>query len=293
MRIGLISTPSNFGCNIRGSEKAPKAIRELDLYQIAKQYEHELIDFGDILPSKNVKTYTSLHKHNIRNYAVLEDYWNDITIACDKVKASSDFALAIGGDHSIAIGSIEGFTKTEHKPIILWMDAHCDLYTPQTSYSFNVQRMAAAFLIGEFYERQAIINSSNFIFLGQSKIDFQEGIMLSRSNLKVIGVVDFLRNNMKNVWDNINTYINQVGADSIHLSLDLDVIDAETMPAVNSPTFGAAPLHNILELIGYIARSKMLRSMDLVEYNPQRDIYLKGQSICKKIIEAVFSNIEK
>lgn len=293
MRIGIIGMPCNLGCNIQGSENAPAIIRELNLYQIAKQYGHELIDFGDILPKENTETFTSLHKHNIRNYAVLDGYWRDIATNCEKAKDSTSFTLAIGGDHSISVGSIEGFTKSRRKPIILWMDAHCDLYTPHTSYSFNAQRMAAAFLMGKAPERQAIIDSSNLIFLGQSKIDFHEGEMISNNNLKIISVTDILRNGIKKVWNDISTYANEVGADSIHLSLDLDVIDAETMRGVNSPTFGAASLHSILELIGYIAKSKMLQSMDLVEYNPQRDMHVEGQSICKKIIEKVFSNIEE
>ena len=209
------------------------------------------------------------------------------------------FPLILGGDHSLAVGSIFGASRycIEHDLSlgIIWLDAHADMNTPYSSETGNIHGMPLATVLGQGYDSllelasgYAFVDSENVSLVGIRDVDLEEQIILDDSNISYYRMEEIRKTSAKSISQKIKkSLIDKV--DHIHLSFDLDVMDPSLAPSVSTPVSGGMLWHEAQKFLQDIANSGKLLSMDIVEYNPVYEQEDRGIKTTQKVLETVFS----
>jgi len=274
MKIRIIGVPMDLGGDRRGVDMGPSAIRYADLEERLEKIGHKVEDQGDIpvaIPEARViKDPTAKYMPEIvKANKLLSD-------AVAKAIRDGYFPLVLGGDHSVAVGSLWGVTHVRKDVGILWFDAHGDFNTPETSPSGNIHGMALAAALGrgrdpliKSEDASSRISSVHVVQIGIRDLDPLEKHALRNSGIHVFTMHEVDRYGMPSVVERAITHFQ--GCDHIHLSFDVDVIDPDEAPGVGTPVSGgitAREAHLALEMI---AEQHKIASMDLVEVNPILD----------------------
>lgn len=210
-------------------------------------------------------------------------YINSIAKNCEKLAEKTSqivknghIPITIGGDHSIAMGSISGIAK-EKEIGILWVDAHADSNTPETTITGNVHGMPLAAvqgyghekLVNLFYEG-AKVKSENVVIFGARSVDYREKLFIEELGIRVVYFDEIINNGFEKEFENAVNYLRDK-IDNIHLSFDLDVIDPSVLPGVSIPVEkGLTPAQGEY-IFDYFISNGCFSSMDFVEYNPVFD----------------------
>jgi arginase len=277
--IEIIGVPVDLGAGRRGVDMGPSAIRIADLERRLESLGHKVTDFGDIdvmIPETQEVGQSTLR------------FKPAILAACDALRAEVERSLSkgrlplvLGGDHSIAIGSVAGASNHFHReggPLgLLWFDAHGDSNTPETTPSGNVHGMSLAVSLGlgdpelvTLGGRAPKVNPKQTVLIGLRDLDPGERDLLKRTGVSVYTIRELDERGMRDV---VSEALEIVGAGTagIHLSFDLDVVDPEDAPGTGTPVPGGITYreaHLAMEMLGERAD---IVSVDLVEVNPVLD----------------------
>lgn len=215
-------------------------------------------------------------------------YLKEIAASCKKqaewvVKTLEDgaFPLVLGGDHSIAVGTVSGvsefFRRRQQRAGLIWLDAHGDFNTPETSPSGNIHGMALACLLGQgpkelsgLFGFAPKIAADNAVLVGVHDLDNEEKRLLHQSGVKVETMRDLDERGMRTVLEEAIAVATN-GAEGFHCSLDLDFIDAAFAPGVGTPVRGGVTYREAHLALEIIADSGNLLSLEVVEVNPVLD----------------------
>jgi arginase len=219
-------------------------------------------------------------------------YLDVILATCEKVanlveKADRDGAVPVvlGGDHSIAIGSLAGMARARGGPgAALWIDAHGDLNRPETSPTGNVHGMPLAAALGAAGDRFPAQSVERAALVGIRSLDPGERELVKELDVKVFTMSEIDKSGVERVMQEALTFL--AGARFLHVSLDLDAVDPDTAPGVGTPVRGGLSYreaHFVLELV---AESGLLDSLDVVEVNPILD---RENATAKLAVELVGS----
>ncbi len=278
-KIKIIGVPMDFGQLHRGVDMGPAALRYSGLVPRLRQLGYGVEDSGDVwVPVRDMgeimgKLIISGKQPN---------YLAQITEVCRRVYEAGknaviegSFPLFLGGDHSIAIGSIGGVSHDASTGVI-WIDAHGDFNTPKTSPSGNVHGMPLAALTGNGdaalvnIGRDGLkVNPENVVLIGIRSLDEKE-----RQHLKKSGVTVYTMRDIDEVGISALTnkaLMKLIHMKRIHISLDMDAMDPVEAPGVGTPVPGGLTYREAHLLMEIIADSGKLSSMDLVEINPILD----------------------
>ena len=301
MDIDLIGVPLDFGAGRRGVDMGPSAIRYADLQLALEALGHHVSDLGNI--AVPVRESCPPGDPTLKYLDAIVDVQARLA---DRVAGSVEqghFPLVLGGDHSLAAGSVMGALR--HRRLgLIWLDAHGDFNTDQTSLSGNIHGMPLAALCGRGAEplvtlagREALdpkIQPGNVAVVGVRDLDADERTLMRASGVHVYSIEAIDRLGIREVMRMAIDAASQ-GTDGIYLSLDLDVIDPTFAPGVGTPVMGGLTYreaHLAVELIGETGR---LAGMDLVEVNPILDrenmtgklaVELAASALGKRIWEA-------
>lgn len=229
----------------------------------------------------------------------------EITEACSllsgKVQDALEekgFPLTLGGDHSIALGSIFGSKKyCEKKGLrlgVIWFDAHADMNTPKSSETGNIHGMPLSTVLGMGHESLTqIVSPASFVkgeevaLIGLRSVDEREQIILDESSVYYQTMESARRFGIKDLAHEIKTnLIDKV--DAIHFSFDLDVMDPSLAPSVSTPEKRGMLLDEFSTLFKPVTESGKLLAFDLVEYNPLYEKEGRGLRTCETILRALF-----
>jgi len=286
-KLGIIGVPLDLGGNHRGVDMGPYAVRHAGLMQRLRKAGFEVRDFGNI----EVPVRGELERGN-RNARYLKEITRASVTLCERVKSMLEAGytpITVGGDHSVALGSVAGVAayRREHDlgPMgLMWVDAHGDLNTPESSPSGNIHGMPAAVALGEGPEELvnlgfegAKVEMKNLVQIGLRDLDPFETSLLSRgiinyyamSEIDAYGVHDVTMAGLEKATGNFTH--------PIHLSFDLDVLDPREAPGVGTPVEGGLTYreaHLLAELLASARLqdgSPVVASLDLVEVNPILD----------------------
>ncbi|MCC6740890.1 MAG: arginase [Planctomycetia bacterium] len=289
MKIRIIGVPMDLGGDRRGVDMGPSAIRYADLEERLEKIGHKVEDQGDIpvpIPeSRIIKDPTAKYLPEIvKANKMLAD-------AVAKAVKDGCFPLVLGGDHSIAVGSLWGVTRVRKNVGILWMDAHGDFNTPETSPSGNVHGMPMAAALGRGRDTlvknedpASRVNAMHVVQIGIRDLDPLEKRALRASGVHVFTMHEVDRYGMPAVIEKAMAHF--AGCDHIHLSFDMDVIDPDEAPGVGTPVPGgitAREAHLALEMV---AETHRISSMDLVEVNPILDERNRTAILATELIES-------
>ncbi|WZL72201.1 arginase [Clostridiaceae bacterium 35-E11] len=278
MDINLIGVPVFYGADKRGPEHAPAKLRDKHIISTLTKYNHKVYDCGN-LHVPEIKEYNKFSCHHNLKYLkpIVEVNTNLAHMVYTSLKAES-FPLIIGGDHSVGLGSISGISKAFKNIAVIWMDAHGDINTHNTSGSGNIHGMPLAMAMGlghhdlnnVYFEGQKIA-SENIFILGARDLDEGEKQLIHEKNLNVYSVEKIRKKGVKKVVHEIIQDLKNKNIEAIHLSFDMDFIDAKYVPGTGTPVHEGMNIEETKDLLKSFAESNLIKSMDFVELNTLLD----------------------
>lgn len=266
----MMGAPMDLGQERRGVDMGPSALRYAGLTQALNRLGHTVEDLGDI---------------QIPNYELAdgEDRTPAVANICEIIYSEGRrcvekglFALFLGGDHSISIGSVKAAAHDSPDTLgVIWIDAHTDFNTPETSPSGNIHGMPVSVLTGDGAD--ALVNigdgvtipAENFVQVGIRSVDRTEAVRVNASALNVFTMREIDTHGMAAVADQTLGLLKH--CDRIHVSLDLDSVQPAEAPGVGTPVPGGLSYreaHLLAEILGECGK---VRSLDVVEVNPILD----------------------
>src|SRR6186997_912097 len=277
--VYVIGVSLDLGGNRRGVDMGPSAFRIAGLGERLASLGIHVVDAGDLVaPIPETKAFGDPNKKYIREIArVCERLYKSSLAVLEK----GGVPLVLGGDHSLAAGSVAAtadFLRRENKPIgLIWVDAHGDMNTPGTSSSGNVHGMPLAAILGpEPAELSRIggfspkVTPDRTVLLGIRNLDDREKERIRESGVHVFTMKDIDRAGIAATAEQAIAIAGK-GAGGIHVSFDLDVCDPSIAPGVGTPVKGGLNYREAHMFMEMVADSGRLRALDLVEVNPILD----------------------
>jgi len=296
MAIHIIGVPMDLGAGRRGVDMGPSAIRIAGINDRLRDLGYTVSDEGDL--AIRTQEEQRIKDQRARYLPEITRVVNVLARRVIKTMSKNDFPLILGGDHSIAIGTISGlaaFAQKQKKTVgVLWIDAHADYNTPESSPSGNIHGMPLAVLtglgpkplrnIGGAFRK---IDPHNVAIIGLRNVDRGERENLIRLGVKLFTMEEIDRYGVHRV---MKKAIQQVASrvDYLHVSLDLDSVDPVYAPGVGTPVKGGLDYreaHLIMEMIG---ESKKMTSLELVEVNPILDTRNQSAEFAVELVQSAF-----
>jgi arginase len=278
-KIRIIGVPMDLGASRRGVDMGPSALRVAGLQARIKQLGHQVEDIGNI--SVKQPEEMSYGEKRAKYLAEIADACKDLSAIVEKSLEESMLPVVLGGDHSIAAGTLSGiaayFKKKEKKIGLIWLDAHGDINTPETSPSGNVHGMPLAAAMGygavELVELQGFkpkVEPQNISLVGIRDLDSQEKKLAKKSGVHVFTMRDIDERGMREVMSDALKYAMD-DTDGISVSLDMDFVDPSDAPGVGTPVRGGVTYREAHLAMEMIADSEAMVSLEIVEINPVID----------------------
>ncbi|HEY8028858.1 MAG TPA: arginase [Gaiellaceae bacterium] len=273
--IALIGAPLDLGAGRRGVDMGPSAIRYAELEQhLQKSLGIRTVDLGNVVAPVAESTETG--DERARFLPQILALCDDVAKLVSGARRNGQTPLLLGGDHSVALGSLVGMANVEGPGGVLWVDAHGDLNTPESSPSGNVHGMvlaAALGLGGDAFARKGwtlpAIEAGRLSLFGVRSLDQGERELLKQINAKVFTMADIDRIGVERCMR--EAIAHAAGAAFFHVSLDLDAVDPETAPGVGTPVRGGLSYREAHLAMEVVAESAQVDSFDIVEVNPVLD----------------------
>ena len=291
MILDFIGMPLCLGASTTGMERGPKMIRRTDLKDVFSK--HVFQDKGDIACGENI----DMDMPSMKNVKPIME--SDYRLADEVYSSLADnhFPLIFGGDHSLSWGSIAGVTRMYDDIAIIYIDAHGDFNTEQTSETHNVHGMHMAYLMGfgalnkniDLRDSHFInsVNSQSVFFVGSRALDQGELDFKEQYNMNVF-TSDDVRNRG---WDTVSKEVTKTLLDRkvqhVHISLDIDVMDPSFVPGTGVPENNGLNPEEVNGILGYFLSNLPVVSMDLVEYNPRLDKEEKTYHVCLDLMKTI------
>ena len=264
-RVDVIGVPMDLGASRRGVDMGPYAVRYARLH-----------DRLTALGITTIEDHGNLHVP-IREKAAQDDahakFFGTIQSVCDELagrveRAIRDggFPIVLGGDHSIAMGTLAGLTRARsYAPGLVWIDAHSDINSPETSPTGNVHGMPLWFAL-----ENGFADAARTVQIGLRDVDAHEKAILRKSGVKAFSMSDVDRLGMTRVMEEA-VAIAGAGDRQMHVSFDMDGIDPSEAPGTGTPVKGGLSYREAHLAMEMLAESGRLGSIEMVEINPILD----------------------
>jgi arginase len=296
-KIKVIGVPLDLGASRRGVDMGPSAVRVAGLEARLEALGHEVRDGGNI--SVALAETKSAGNQSAR-------YLKEITETCSRAAEMVEKTLGegmtpviLGGDHSVAAGSVSGvadfYRKQNQKIGLIWIDAHADINTPATSPSGNVHGMPLAALLGLGPEPLSNllgftpkVSPDNTVLIGVRDIDATEKENIRRAGVtEVYTMRDIDERGMRTVMEEALRAAGR-GTAGYHVSLDMDWIDPEDAPGVGTPVRGGATYREAHLAMEIIADHGRMVALEVVEVNPVIDEHNRTADLAVELISSAF-----
>jgi arginase len=290
--ISIIGVPINHGAGRYGVEMGPNAIRSANIQSKLESLGYNVHDLGDL----NVKRVAEASQpgEKLKHLKEISRVNSELCILVADEMKKGQFPLVIGGDHSIAIGTIKGVLQQVKRLGVIWFDAHTDANTEATTDSGNIHGMSLAVSMGYGHPdlisiggMDSTINPDNVVIIGARSIDSGERIFLKEMGIHVFTMHDIDRLGMKIIMEEALRTVSN-GTDGVHLSFDLDGMDPAEAPGVGTPVPGGLSYRESHFAMEMLYESAMLVSAEFVEVNPVFDLNNKTAKIAVELVGSVF-----
>ncbi|GGG88963.1 arginase [Paenibacillus radicis (ex Gao et al. 2016)] len=282
--ITLLSVPFGLGAGRAGSELGPaKLVGELDLAGSLRRHGLRIGDEKEIAVASLLKAMPpdaagyAGKASGMKHAAEVLSVSRALAAEGAAAAAAGHFPLFIGGDHSMAIGSVAGLTARYEQMGIIWFDAHADLNTETTSFTGNMHGISLAAAIGlttlslkDVYRAAKPIALERAVLLGARDLDPAEERFIQQSGLTYFSKTDIGRLGIEETTRRA-LQIACKDADGLHLSFDIDSVDPGEAPGTGTPVPGGISILEVRLALRIIGSSALLSSADFVELNPLLD----------------------
>ncbi len=296
-RIRVLGVPLDLGASRRGVDMGPSAVRVAGLEARLEALGHQVTDGGNIrVEIAETQAPGNKSAHYLKEIAKTCGRTAEAVLAALEAGMTP---LLLGGDHSLAAGSVSGvaefYRRREQKIGLLWIDAHSDIHTPETSPSGNVHGMPLAALLGlgpeplaKIFGYAPKIAAENTVLIGVREIDPAERENLRRAGMTEIYTMrDIDERGMRAVMEEALRAAGR-GAAGYHISLDMDWIDPEDAPGVGTPVRGGATYREAHLAMEIVADHGRLLSMEIVEVNPVIDEHNRTADLAVELACSAF-----
>src|SRR3954466_14701188 len=299
-KIRILGVPLDLGASRRGVDMGPSAVRVAGLEARLEQLGHVVEDGG------NIAVAIAEQKSSGNPHA---KYLKEITATCTKhaeqvfkTLEAGKFPLVLGGDHSVAAGTVAGVDEffrqqrraQEQRVGLIWIDAHADINTPDTSPSGNVHGMPLAAIMGlgpselsNIFNFSPKVAPENCVLVGIRDVDSHEKENIKRAGVEVYTMRDIDERGMRTVIEEALRAAGR-GTAGYHVSLDMDWIDPEDAPGVGTPVQGGATYREAHLAMEIIADHGRMTSFEIVEVNPVIDEHNATAMLAVELAVSVF-----
>lgn len=274
-KIGVVGVPFSKGQSRPGTESGPDVLRNGGLMKRLATLGCRAKDHGDV------------EFDVVENDTPVDRVKNPRTVAraslkiADKVESTlreDGHCLALGGDHSMAIGTILGHARVHPDLCVLWIDAHADINTPLTSDSGNIHGMPLSFLVEEmepyvpklpgFENIKPCISAKNIAWIGLRDVDKGERKIIEELNMTAFSMQEVDRLGIKECVERAMKAIDPTNSRHIHLSFDVDSMDPTYIPSTGTPVVGGLSIRESFFIAEEVASTGRLSMVDVAEVNP-------------------------
>ncbi|HEY2382624.1 MAG TPA: arginase [Terriglobia bacterium] len=295
-KISIIGVPMDLGADRRGVDMGPSALRYADLNKKLQDLGYEVRDLGDmdvIIPETH-------HFGDPR-----AKYLKEISDACNhlanlvlEIRQEGRMPLVLGGDHSIAVGTVSGVAESfrrEGKKIgLLWFDAHADFNTPEISPSGNVHGMPMAAIMGygpmqltQIFGFSPKIQPEHAVQIGIREVDPDERQLVKKSGIHIFTMKDIDKRGIGSVMEEALAIVTKDTA-GFAVTLDADFLDPYESPGVATPVRGGADYREAHLAMEMIADTNKMVSFEITEINPILDVHNKTAQFGMELILSAF-----
>ena len=272
--IAIIGAALDLGQGRRGVDMGPSAIRYAGLDERLQSLGYEVRDEGNVETA--VAEATALRDERARFLPEIHDTCELVASRVAEATRRGALPLVLGGDHSIALGTLGGLASVHGPGGVLWIDAHSDINTPETSPSGNVHGMALAAalgLAGDGFESAhwplPAVDPRRVALIGVRQLDDGERRLLRETGVRVFSMSEIDRIGIERA---VRESLDRVsGAGFVHVSLDMDVLDPDIAPGVGTPVQGGLTYREAHLALELVAESGLAGSLEVVEVNPILD----------------------
>ncbi|HET7567342.1 MAG TPA: arginase [Gaiellaceae bacterium] len=273
--VAIVGAPIDLGAGRRGVDMGPSAIRYAGLRQhLEQKLGMRVQDLGNVHAPEAEST--AMGDDRTRFLPQILDLCARVAEFVADAARRDAMPLVLGGDHSVALGSLVGMANVHGPGGVVWVDAHGDLNTPDTSPSGNVHGMvlaAALGLGGDAFVRDGwtlpAVEPGRVALVGVRSLDDGERELLGRIDAKVFTMSDVDRVGVEPCMR--EALAHAAGAGFLHVSLDMDAVDPDQAPGVGTPVRGGLSYREAHLAMEVVAESGLADSMDVVEVNPVLD----------------------
>lgn len=295
-KIRVIGVPLDLGQSRRGVDMGPSAVRVAGLEARLEALGHVVEDGGNVavaIPEQKKEGHPNAK------------YLKEITATCNKhadlilkTLEAGKVPISLGGDHSMAVGSVSGaaefYRRHDHKIGLIWIDAHTDINTPESSPSGNVHGMPLAAIMGlgpaelsNIFNFSPKVRPENCVLVGVRDIDAIEKQNVHRAGIEVLTMRDIDERGMRTVMEEALRMAGR-GTAGYHVSLDMDWIDPEDAPGVGTPVRGGATYREAHLAMEIIADHGRMLSFEIVEVNPVIDEHNQTADLAVELALSAF-----
>ncbi|HEX2182177.1 MAG TPA: arginase [Rubrobacteraceae bacterium] len=270
---GIFGVPMDLGQDRRGVDMGPSAIRYARLQGALEELGYRVEDFGN---AETPLPETVEKEGEIKHLAAVRGVCEEVAGRAEAMISEGYFPIFLGGDHSIAIGTVSGAAKSFGHTGVIWLDAHADFNTPETSPSGNIHGMPLSVLTGNGHPdlvaiggEGASVRTEDVVVVGLRSVDLAERLLLKEAGVRVYTMKEVDAYGIASVVRRALKALSHL--DRVHVSLDLDVVDPGIAPGVGTPVRGGLTYreaHLVMELVN---EAGIATSLDVVEVNPILD----------------------
>jgi len=301
VNIDIIGVPIDLGANRRGVDMGPSAIRYAGLKQSITKLGIACKDLGNVYVPVSENIDDNPSDKNLRHLHEISKVNETLMGRVSASISGGNMPIVLGGDHSIAVGTLLGAQSVLKNIGVIWMDAHGDFNTQETTLSGNLHGMSLAAAAGTGVKEMTrfkpedinYINPEKVALVGVRDLDNEEAKLLKRSGVTVFTMADIDASGIKEIMKRALNIV-ESGTEGFHLSFDIDVINPNEAPGVGTPVYGGLTYREAHLASEMISDSGKLCSADFVEVNPildnmNRTGQLAVSLICSVVGKKIFN----
>ncbi len=277
-RVDIIGVPMDLGASRRGVDMGPSAVRYAKLQELlTRMGTPHVVDHGNL--QVPIREAVAADHSDAKYFKVIQAVCEELATTVERVVRDGGFPVVLGGDHSIAMGTLDGLKRARGEAAgLVWIDAHSDINNPQSSHSGNVHGMPLWFAL-----KSGFAVAERTVQIGLRDVDAAEKEILRASGVKAFSMTDVDRLGMPTVM-NEAIAIAASGAMPIHVSFDMDGIDPSVAPGTGTPVRGGLSYREAHLAMEMLAESGRLGSIEMVEINPILDTRNQTAALAVELI---------
>jgi arginase len=300
MNIHFIGVPLDLGASKHGADLGPNAIRYAGmglhppLDEQLRKLGHPLIDEGNLLVPQPKIAPEQVADGRLRHLETIADVCENLAATVERNCGPDDFPLIIGGDHSLTLGSLTGVVRARGPVGVIWIDAHADFNTDETTPSGNIHGMSLAALVGIGNEHLVQmggfapkVDPSRVVIIGSRDLDPGEKDFLREVGVHVFTMKEIDRLGLAAIMDQAIDLATE-GMNGLHISFDIDAVDPQDAPGTGTKVRGGLTYREAHLSLELIADSGKMTSLDIVEVNPTLDHENRTAMLAAELILSAF-----